>query len=108
MFGLGKNNMMAKANEFKATMKNCSETSDKVISILEESNNFSEEDKNKAKKVLESFESLKQNVMEIKNNASLRPRDKMERLSGYEGDINRLKIELNNTVKILEEYNATA
>ncbi len=102
MFGLSKNKK-AKAEEFKDIANHCARLKDEILILIEEDENLSEAQFEDAKRSLEFYEKTKREIVAIKNDANLKPRDKLNSLAIYKGKIEEIKMDLENTKEMLEK-----
>ncbi len=99
MFGFGKNN----AGGFKEVLNQCTALKDEIVELLKNNNGLSDADIAKINQTLEEYEKIKVEILSIKNNADLRPREKLTAASEKKDVINQIKADLENAIEILEE-----
>ncbi len=98
MFGLGKNNK----GEFKEVLKQCTTLKDEIVELLKSNHGLSGADMAKFNQTLEEYEKTKEEMLSIKNNKELRPREKLTAATEKKDAINKIKADLENAKKLLE------
>ncbi len=101
MFGFGKDKK-EKAEEFKEIANCCVRLKDEITILLEENEDLSEAQIEDAKRSLVFYEKIKREITTVKNDANLKPRDKLNSLAIYKGKIEEIKMDLEKTKSSLE------
>ncbi len=97
MFGFGKN-----TGDFKEVLKQCTTLKDEIVELLKSNHGLSGADMAKINQTLEEYEKTKEEMLSIKNNANLKPREKLSAASEKKDVINQIKADLENAKKLLE------
>ncbi len=103
MFGFRNKEAKAKIDDFKENLKYCDSLKEEIETQIDINRSLEAEKVEEAKTTLALFDGLKNEILSLKNNPHLKPKEKIIAISNKKLDVDKARLELEKINKLLEE-----